>query len=55
MSRRRGPEMPEAFALPGAAYLQQLDDLAHPVDWTARLAITPGAMPYGKHASGRAI
>ncbi|MFJ2007998.1 ATP-binding protein [Streptomyces chartreusis] len=35
-------EMPEAFALPGAAYLQQLDDLPYPVDWTARLAITPG-------------
>ncbi|WP_351233310.1 ATP-binding protein [Streptomyces sp. NPDC002133] len=35
-------EMPEAFALPGAAYLQQLDDLAYPVDWTARLVITPG-------------
>lgn len=36
-------EMPEAFALPGAAYLQQLDDLAYPVDWVARLVITPGA------------
>ncbi|MFF9594081.1 ATP-binding protein [Streptomyces sp. NPDC014646] len=36
-------EMPAAFALPGAAYLQQLDDLAYPVDWTARLVITPGA------------
>ncbi|MGW4784879.1 ATP-binding protein [Streptomyces sp. NPDC004230] len=35
-------EMPEAFALPGAAYLQQLDDLAYPVDWAARLVITPG-------------
>lgn len=35
-------EMPEAFALPGAAYLQQLDDLAYPVDWVARLVITPG-------------
>lgn len=35
-------EMPAAFALPGAAYLQQLDDLAYPVDWTARLVITPG-------------
>ncbi|MEV3999114.1 ATP-binding protein [Streptomyces halstedii] len=35
-------EMPEAFALPGAAYLQQMDDLAYPVDWTARLVITPG-------------
>ncbi|XQC77292.1 hypothetical protein ACN6AT_37040 (plasmid) [Streptomyces sp. JL4002] len=36
-------EKPEAFALPGAAYLQQLDDLAYPVDWTARLVIVPGA------------
>ncbi|MFE5711996.1 ATP-binding protein [Streptomyces sp. NPDC056501] len=36
-------EMPEAFALPGAAYLQQLDDLAYPVDWTARLVIVPGS------------
>ncbi|GEB57388.1 ATP-binding protein [Streptomyces gardneri] len=36
-------EMPEAFALPGAAYLQQLDDLACPVDWTARLVIVPGS------------
>ncbi|MFF4449947.1 ATP-binding protein [Streptomyces sp. NPDC001502] len=36
-------EMPEAFALPGAAYLQQLDDLAYPVDWTARLVVVPGA------------
>ncbi|WP_394426952.1 ATP-binding protein [Streptomyces sp. SGAir0957] len=35
-------EMPEAFALPGAAYLQQLDDLAYPVDWCARLRIEPG-------------
>ncbi|MFI1177566.1 ATP-binding protein [Streptomyces melanogenes] len=35
-------EMPEAFALPGAAYLQQMDDLAFPVDWCARLVITPG-------------
>lgn len=35
-------EMPDAFALPGAAYLQQLDDLAYPVDWAARLVITPG-------------
>lgn len=35
-------EMPELFALPGAAYLQQLDDLAYPVDWAARLVITPG-------------
>ncbi|MGX1025403.1 hypothetical protein RKD37_000160 [Streptomyces ambofaciens] len=35
-------EMPEAFALPGAAYLQQLDDLAYPVDWAARLVVTPG-------------
>ncbi|MGW0647291.1 ATP-binding protein [Streptomyces umbrinus] len=35
-------EMPEAFALPGAAYLQQLDDLAYPVDWSARLTLTPG-------------
>lgn len=35
--------MPEAFALPGAAYLQQLDDLAYPVDWTARLVIVPGS------------
>ncbi|EPH40946.1 ATP-binding protein [Streptomyces aurantiacus] len=35
-------EMPKAFALPGAAYLQQLDDLAYPVDWCARLVITPG-------------
>ena len=35
-------EMPEAFTLPGAAYLQQLDDVAYPVDWTARLVVTPG-------------
>ncbi|MFF3326964.1 ATP-binding protein [Streptomyces sp. NPDC002889] len=41
-------EMPEAFALPGAAYLQQLDDLAYPVDWTARLVITPGAKAEAK-------
>lgn len=41
-------EMPEAFALPGAAYLQQLDDLACPVDWTARLVITPGATAEAK-------
>ncbi|MBD0742999.1 ATP-binding protein [Streptomyces sp. CBMA152] len=41
-------EMPEAFALPGAAYLQQLDDLAYPVDWTARLVITPGARAEAK-------
>ncbi|MFE8950426.1 hypothetical protein [Streptomyces sp. NPDC007856] len=34
--------MPEAFALPGAASLQQLDDLAYPVDWAARLVIAPG-------------
>ncbi|WP_331719653.1 ATP-binding protein [Streptomyces virginiae] len=36
-------EMPKAFALPGAAYLQQLDDLAYPVDWTARLVVVPGS------------
>ncbi|MFF2902349.1 ATP-binding protein [Streptomyces sp. NPDC057966] len=41
-------EMPDAFALPGAAYLQQLDDLAYPVDWTARLVITPGAKAEAK-------
>ncbi|MEJ8631962.1 ATP-binding protein [Streptomyces sp. MS2.AVA.5] len=41
-------EMPEAFALPGAAYLQQLDDLAYPVDWTARLVITPGTKAEAK-------
>ena len=41
-------EMPEAFALPGAAYLQQLDDLAYPVDWTARLVITPGSKAEAK-------
>ncbi|MFE0200713.1 ATP-binding protein [[Kitasatospora] papulosa] len=41
-------EMPEAFALPGAAYLQQLDDLAYPVDWAARLVITPGAKAEAK-------
>lgn len=41
-------EMPEAFALPGAAYLQQLDDLAYPVDWTARLVVTPGAKAEAK-------
>ncbi|MGP4003627.1 ATP-binding protein [Streptomyces sp. 8N706] len=41
-------EMPEAFALPGAAYLQQLDDLAYPVDWTARLVITQGAKAEAK-------
>ncbi|MFI0742368.1 ATP-binding protein [Streptomyces sp. NPDC021100] len=41
-------EMPEAFALPGAAYLQQLDDLAYPVDWSARLVITPGAKAEAK-------
>lgn len=35
-------EMPAAFALPGAAYLQQLDDLDYPVDWSVRLHITPG-------------
>ncbi|MFE4205401.1 ATP-binding protein [Streptomyces goshikiensis] len=36
-------EMPEMFALPGAAYLQQLDGLAYPIDWSARLVIVPGA------------
>ncbi|MEW1914205.1 ATP-binding protein [Kitasatospora sp. NPDC085895] len=36
-------EMPEAFALPGAAYLQQMDALPYPVDWTARLVVVPGA------------
>ncbi|MEU8708665.1 ATP-binding protein [Streptomyces sp. NPDC048565] len=41
-------EMPEAFALPGAAYLQQLDDLAYPVDWTARLVVTPGTKAEAK-------
>ncbi|MDQ0847633.1 ATP-binding protein [Streptomyces sp. V1I6] len=41
-------EMPEAFALPGAAYLQQLDDLAYPVDWTARLVITSGSKAEAK-------
>ncbi|MFE2693691.1 ATP-binding protein [Streptomyces mirabilis] len=41
-------EMPEAFALPGAAYLQQLDDLAYPVDWAARLVITPGTKAEAK-------
>lgn len=41
-------EMPEAFALPGAAYLQQLDDLAYPVDWSARLVITPGTTAEAK-------
>jgi len=41
-------EMPEAFALPGAAYLQQLDDLAYPIDWTARLVITPGSKAEAK-------
>ncbi|WP_307710882.1 ATP-binding protein [Streptomyces sp. V1I6] len=41
-------EMPEAFALPGAAYLQQLDDLAYPVDWTARLVVTPGSKAEAK-------
>ncbi|MFE4873466.1 ATP-binding protein [Streptomyces sp. NPDC056682] len=41
-------EMPEAFALPGAAYLQQLDDLAYPVDWAARLVITPGTTAEAK-------
>ncbi|MDH6115666.1 hypothetical protein P3T36_007283 [Kitasatospora sp. MAP12-15] len=41
-------EMPEAFALPGAAYLQQLDDLAYPVDWAARLVVTPGVKAEAK-------
>ncbi|GAB2711668.1 ATP-binding protein [Kitasatospora kifunensis] len=41
-------EMPQAFALPGAAYLQQLDDLAYPVDWAARLVVTPGAKAEAK-------
>ncbi|MDH6710924.1 hypothetical protein P3T27_007675 [Kitasatospora sp. MAA19] len=35
-------QMPEAFTLPGAAYLQQLDDVAYPVDWAARLVVVPG-------------
>ncbi|WP_326615267.1 ATP-binding protein (plasmid) [Streptomyces scopuliridis] len=41
-------EMPEAFVLPGAAYLQQLDDLAYSVDWAARLVITPGVTAEAK-------
>lgn len=41
-------EMPQAFALPGAAYLQQLDDLAYPVDWVARLVVTPGVKAEAK-------
>ncbi|MGW8544525.1 ATP-binding protein [Streptomyces albidoflavus] len=41
-------EMPARFALPGAAYLQQLDDLAYPVDWSARLKIVPGHLASGK-------
>ncbi|WP_327071845.1 ATP-binding protein [Kitasatospora sp. NBC_01302] len=36
-------QMPDAFALPGAAYLAQLDDASFPVDWAARLVVTPGA------------
>lgn len=35
-------EMPDAFGFPGAAYLQQLDGLPYPIDWTVRLDITPG-------------
>ncbi|MCA1224016.1 ATP-binding protein [Streptomyces sp. 8L] len=41
-------EMPEAFTLPGAAYLQQLDALAYPVDWAVRLHITPGRVAEAK-------
>ncbi|MCX4538561.1 ATP-binding protein [Streptomyces sp. NBC_01669] len=41
-------EMPQVFALPGAASLQQLDDLAYLVGWTARLVITPGAKAEAK-------
>jgi hypothetical protein len=35
-------EMPEEFAFPGSEYLQVLDQFPFPVDWVARLHITPG-------------
>ncbi|MGW7603149.1 ATP-binding protein [Streptomyces antimycoticus] len=35
-------EMPEEFAFPGSEYLQALDQFPFPVDWVARLHITPG-------------
>ncbi|MFF3113535.1 ATP-binding protein [Kitasatospora sp. NPDC057904] len=41
-------QMPEAFTLPGAAYLQQLDDIAFPADWAARLVVVPGTRAEAK-------
>ncbi|MFZ3573747.1 ATP-binding protein [Streptomyces sp. BH097] len=41
-------EMPEAFAFPGSEYLAALDTFDFPVDWVARLSVTPGAVAEAK-------
>ncbi|MGW0999268.1 hypothetical protein ACWD5V_39580 [Streptomyces sp. NPDC002523] len=44
-------EMPEAFALPGAAYLQQLDDLAHLAQPLQRPVSSYGMRPCSAYRS----